>query len=273
MTISKTETARRRQAAIDLAKKLKLEVSFSRAMRSFFALVRKDFKSRYVSIKPNVIASEYKIDLTALLKQQYRKIAKEFSGYLMKDLAKNFNYEVKQGEREEIEAEIMAIISAKAATQSEYIIQTTQKEIDRAITEVIATNGPDLTDQEIARRAVAILQVTQSVRSDTIAATEVNSMAETSKFIEFTVLSAASIMLDGKPLEEAVVKRWDAILDEKTRINHAVADGQQRSKDDLFLVGGQNLMYPGDSSHGATLDNIINCRCSVQYVTGRPTVL
>jgi hypothetical protein len=272
MSISKTQQQRRRQAAIDLAKKLKLEVSFSRSMRSFFNTVRKDFRSRYVSSKPNVIASEYKIDLTAALKQQYRKIAKEFSGYLEKDLNKNFQYEIKQGEKEEIEAEILGIIAAKATIQSEYIIQTTQKEIDQAVTEVLQTTD-DLTDQEIAKRASAILQSRQAARSDIIAATEVNSMAEETKFTEFAVLAAAGIALDGEPLSEKVVKRWDAVLDEKTRINHAVADGQQRNKNDTFLIGGQSLMFPGDTSHGATLDNVINCRCSVQYVTGRPTVL
>ena len=57
-----------------------------------------------------------------------------------------------------------------------------------------------------------------------------------------------------------IVRMWDASLDGRTRPAHASADGQKVAVDKPFLVGGERLMYPGDSSGSA--GNIIHCRCS-----------
>lgn len=66
-------------------------------------------------------------------------------------------------------------------------------------------------------------------------------------------------------------KRWIAIDDHRSRkrkINgvnvkiHVAADGQTVMNDMPFEVGGEYLMFPGDTSHGASGWNIYNCRCS-----------
>ena len=57
--------------------------------------------------------------------------------------------------------------------------------------------------------------------------------------------------------------------DDKTRRpprdkkNHVAANHQKKPIDKPFIVSGQELMWPGDSSRGATADNTINCRCAV----------
>lgn len=55
-------------------------------------------------------------------------------------------------------------------------------------------------------------------------------------------------------------KMWIATLDNRTRHDHAVADGQTVGVDDPFIVGGYELMYPGDPSGPGHL--IYNCRCT-----------
>lgn len=55
-------------------------------------------------------------------------------------------------------------------------------------------------------------------------------------------------------------KMWDASLDTRTRPEHGAADGQTVDIDKFFIVGGERLMFPGDSRGSA--GNIINCRCS-----------
>lgn len=57
-------------------------------------------------------------------------------------------------------------------------------------------------------------------------------------------------------------KRWMAIHDNRTRHDHALADGQIVMNDMPFEVGGEYLMFPGDTSMGASGWNIYNCRCS-----------
>lgn len=59
-----------------------------------------------------------------------------------------------------------------------------------------------------------------------------------------------------------VSKRWIATHDSRTRHWHKDADGQTVDNDKPFEVGGEYLMFPGDSSMGASGWNIYNCRCS-----------
>lgn len=57
-------------------------------------------------------------------------------------------------------------------------------------------------------------------------------------------------------------KRWIATMDNRTRHDHAMADGQIVMNDMPFRVGGEYLMFPGDTSMGASGWNIYNCRCT-----------
>ena len=62
----------------------------------------------------------------------------------------------------------------------------------------------------------------------------------------------------------AAKKEWNAILDEKTRPAHRLADGQVVGIEEDFIVDGEPLMYPGDDSR-ASIGNTINCRCAAMY--------
>ena len=62
-----------------------------------------------------------------------------------------------------------------------------------------------------------------------------------------------------------VTKTWDASLNGKTRPSHAAVDGETVPADQPFIVGGYQMMQPGDSSMGAPAEEVINCRCSVRY--------
>ena len=61
-------------------------------------------------------------------------------------------------------------------------------------------------------------------------------------------------------------KIWVATDDERTREEHAEADGQEVDYNLPFEVGGEELMYPADE-HGSPW-NIYNCRCTMK--TGKP---
>lgn len=60
----------------------------------------------------------------------------------------------------------------------------------------------------------------------------------------------------------AVTELWDASNDASTRESHRFMDGQPRQRGQLFTSGaGYALAYPGDRSHGAPAEEVINCRC------------
>lgn len=59
-------------------------------------------------------------------------------------------------------------------------------------------------------------------------------------------------------------KEWMATFDSRTRSSHESADGQVRKNDERFLVGGAELLYPGDPS--GPVSEIANCRCACAAV-------
>lgn len=56
-------------------------------------------------------------------------------------------------------------------------------------------------------------------------------------------------------------KQWMATLDNRTRHDHAAADGQTVEEDKPFIVGGYELMFPGDPKGPG--HEIYNCRCTM----------
>lgn len=56
-------------------------------------------------------------------------------------------------------------------------------------------------------------------------------------------------------------KRWRSASQERTRRTHREANNQVVPFDEPFIVGGEKLMFPGDSSLNASAKNLINCRC------------
>jgi phage terminase Nu1 subunit (DNA packaging protein) len=60
-----------------------------------------------------------------------------------------------------------------------------------------------------------------------------------------------------------LVKEWLATRDGRTRDDHAEADGQTVGLNEYFVVGGEQMMQPGDPS--ASASQTINCRCVAVY--------
>src|SRR6266568_5048249 len=88
-------------------------------------------------------------------------------------------------------------------------------------------------------------------RSQTISATEVHSANEYG--------SSQAAQMSGLTLK----KVWLSTFDSKVRADHADAHGQEVGTDEPFIVGGEQLMYPGDPA--GSPGNIIGCRCTVIY--------
>lgn len=68
----------------------------------------------------------------------------------------------------------------------------------------------------------------------------------------------------------AGVKTWVTTLDERTRrgergYDHASAHLQTVPARDAFIVSGEMLYHPGDTSLGASAGNVVNCRCVTLY--------
>lgn len=70
----------------------------------------------------------------------------------------------------------------------------------------------------------------------------------------------------GKTRDRGVVKVWDAILDERTRLTHDELDGTRVGLEDYFVSSsGDRGLYPGDFE---TAEENANCRCMIHYEYG-----
>jgi hypothetical protein len=63
-----------------------------------------------------------------------------------------------------------------------------------------------------------------------------------------------------------VQKTWVTVGDERVRPSHQEVAGMVLNLDESFGVAGENMLYPGDLESGATASNVINCRCSIDYL-------
>lgn len=100
-----------------------------------------------------------------------------------------------------------------------------------------------------------IQQVTQAKLSDIvrIARTQTTRLENKARIDAYSV---------GDKMGYTMVKEWVAVNDNRTRPAHRHANGQQVPLDQPFNVGGEELMYPGDSNGSAS--NVINCRCTMR---------
>lgn len=89
-------------------------------------------------------------------------------------------------------------------------------------------------------------------RAMLIAENEANSMWGDSEFAE--------AVASGK-----THKTWHSIVDRRTRDTHRYLDGKTIPITDPFEVGEYLMMFPKDTSMGAGMEEISNCRCSVDY--------
>ena len=94
-------------------------------------------------------------------------------------------------------------------------------------------------------------------RASTIARTETHNAA----------LEAIVATLD-HARQKVQTKTWQTAGDNKVRPSHAAVDGETIPFDDLFDVGGAKMFRPGDQSHGAGADEIVNCRCALLFNVG-----
>ncbi len=59
-------------------------------------------------------------------------------------------------------------------------------------------------------------------------------------------------------------KEWVSAEDDRTRPDHAAANGLTVGMDEDFIIGGISMAQPGDPS--APADQVCNCRCVVAFV-------
>ncbi len=154
-----------------------------------------------------------------------------------------------------LENSVAEAMDKRAEAQSQAIANTSKRNMDKSVSmtvEAFKEDGDEFNNGILAVVAGRLLTRTQTGRDTGILVTSTQTAAETSKDIVATST--------GKQF-----KTWVTQGDERVRPTHVLADSQRVLASKPFSVGNSLLMHPGDTSLGASLDEIINCRCSAVY--------
>ena len=274
-----TTSERNKRAKRNLTLKLALEKTFNRDLVSYFNEIKTDVVSFYTATGLLINADVYQKQTETLLERHYKRVIRNFINegkysYRKSLEAKGIEYKQEQEEEDEkIKATsvliALAFVESIIQRRALQLIETTNDNIKD--TAAKATKKAKESGTKVRDEINKGLDKAFKSRYAMIALTETQFMAERSKNIEAAVISRNGDV-DPSSINDGVVtgnpdvkKEWAAILDDRTRGGHAMADGQTQNMNDPYIVNGEYLMYPSDTSMGASLGNIINCRCSSLY--------
>ena len=147
---------------------------------------------------------------------------------------------------------VQDFIGARANQLAGQVTDTTYAAIQQALQDGVA-NGASIDD--LAAAVQDVFDVASRSRAKTIARTEVISASN----------GSASLAAAQLPSDVAAGQEWISTRDDRTRDDHADADGQVVAMGTAFDVGGESLLYPGDPDGDG--GNVINCRCTVAFLT------
>lgn len=267
--LNTNENDRRKQAAKDYAAKLALELTLYKMIAPIFRRESLNFARSYSSVGLVPDLFQFKKEINGILQSHYVDVSNVFSKRIIDQLGKPEDYD---RILDAMKNEIQLAANKRAAASAAVISDTTHDDMHDAIEKVTndaMQEGRILSKSETAERAKLELDKKNAARLGTISATETQNPAEKAKQTEINMLHQNDAEFDGeKIVGKNIQKQWVAILDKVTRDAHADADGQIVDFDEPYIVMGQQLMVPGDMDLGATIDNVINCRCSSIKIIG-----
>lgn len=152
--------------------------------------------------------------------------------------------------RQAILSRVSSWLATEGLRRVRGILETTRRHVARLLADGVA-EGEGI--PELAKRVRRGFSTAGRARAVRIARTEVVGASNLGAHIG---AEESGLELD---------KYWVATADDRTRDDHAIADGQKVRLDEAFTVGGYMMKYPGDSSMGAPASEIVNCRCTVAF--------
>lgn len=275
-------------------------------IRKIFARVVDDFRVSVARTGQPQESSRYRKSFETLLEEHYRRVQKSFSGMiLLQNNVQTYSaLRAKQNKQGEDESHIKELIwsifllwdDQHAPVQAGIIVATTVKDMDDAINQgrqALRDEGKPSDNRSLAAVAAALLKRILRGRVDLIAVTETQTSAEAAKAIEAS--TAARVLIPGipvprdivpiveptvapspgagprlTPVQPALKKSWIDMRDKRVRPTHREAGrvygASSIAVNEAFIVGSSRMMYPGDTSLGAPIREIANCRCSAQYI-------
>lgn len=264
-------TFNRRKVNRDFSFKIKMERIFRRDLNNYFNRVKAYYKQGQ-----GIPTIEF------VLENHYNRIVRNM---------RNMNKQNDKDKRR-IEQAIMIFLTGKAKRQAGIIDQTTKNKIQQARNNLIAEGILNPTRSDIANVMTRLNKsritnisvyetqwpfegIKNSV-TDTVHKQMEDAIVEKDKkraedlylvsgdWTSYWVQKNIGIMEAGAlfGILAASNKTWYHMGDKRVRPWHRAAGGQTVHRSQPFVVKSELLMYPGDTSLGASMDNVTGCRCT-----------
>jgi uncharacterized protein with gpF-like domain len=248
-----TNTTRRREIAIQVAMQKRLESRFERTMRAQISKAMRDAVAQYEADKSDFgVEARVRAGNPALAKameKEWRSAMQLFGTRILDANQKRRGGIIRKDIDDIFEDTISAYIRVWTVTKVTQISQTTARQIRRLINEAELEG---LGVAEIAKNITQKIPSISAFRAAMIARTETHAASN--------IGAQAAAEATGLNLN----KEWGAAEDDRTRPDHAEADGQIVGLNETFTIGGIEMKEPGDPS--APPEQIINCRCGLLFI-------
>jgi len=265
---------------------LVFEKTTERKLNSLVRKIVEEFVIVYAATGRIIDTLQYIVELQSLIIQAYRRTNSEFSVSYINDMEEALSRSKTDPEKTRLnnlikirdEASPIILLSLlawskrMAPVQSRYIVETWGKIIRKNVDDVVADlllSEQALDNKIIAQKTKNPLLCELINHNKLIATQEIQTATENAKHTEvseFNLLIKRSVISREIIKIAMIEKKWITMGDLRVREHHAIANGQRRNLNDPFLVGGELLKYPNDTSLGASVWNIINCRCKSIYL-------
>lgn len=195
-------------------------------------------------------------DLTPTLKKHIKTTLETFGSFIFRD-AKSLGVTIETKNRSWFDNFVLQYVERQTAEHISTIKRTSQKKIKRVVSEWVA---------ETIAAGDTLPELTSYIKqefNDDVSEPSARRIART----EVAVASNNGSLEAARALEiPNMRKEWIAATDDRTRDSHAEANGSKVELDQKFIVNGQQMDGPGDTS--ADPAEFINCRCVLVYSGG-----
>lgn len=238
----------RQAAAIERNAKFRFERKLLLTLRAEYAKHVRKFARSFSNFRMIPDFVEEQSEIAAILLDHYLRVHDKFGTRLRRRLPTDIA--IQQSEVIAIQTITDSAFPAKAMRQAELIMKTT-------VNNMIDVVG----NSEELSVMLAVLNAQNSFRARFAACYETQWSAESSKQIEAMILTGHQPEVKAHRGKQAI-KTWDSMGDVRVRDHHLEADGIQVPVNQPYTVNNEKLMHPGDTSLGASANNVLNCRCS-----------
>lgn len=225
----------------------RLEARFAKSWQLEIARAMRASAREFANTQSTMLAiGKHRENVTQLLRRTYEITGDQFAKPIYE---KSAEHGIVTKDFENFNRLIQSFIISIGAQKVTQISRTTENQIRQLIIEGVEEG---LGNAAIAANIRAKAPIIAGVRAAVIARTETHSA---SQWAQVTAIRDTGLVLR---------KEWVAANDERTRVFHGDANGQIVGPNENFVVGGEELEFPGDPNGSA--ENIINCRCVLNFV-------